>query len=129
MLTDLADACRKSGLPVVEVSGWKSRGRPPSTGGFAPRGQLVHHTGNHGTNTRAQELAYVQRVLVAGYSTLPGPFCQLALGRRTVDGPPVIYVVAAGRANHAGKARAVGFMRAGDGNTQSLGWEALNSGY
>ena len=25
MLTDLADACRKSGLPVVEVDGWRTR--------------------------------------------------------------------------------------------------------
>lgn len=127
LLTDLAKACRASGLPVVEVPGWKTRNRPARP--FAPRGQVVHHTGAHGTSNRAQELAYVKRVLVGGFPPkLPGPLCQLALGRQTVDGPPVIYVVAAGRANHAGPSRNAGFIRAGDGNTQSIGWEAINSG-
>ena len=127
LLTDLAKACRASGLPVVEVPGWKTRNRPARP--FAPRGQVVHHTGAHGTRNRAEELAYVKRVLVGGYPPeLPGPLCQLALGRQTVDGPPVIYVVAAGRANHAGPSRDAGFIRAGDGNTQSIGWEAINSG-
>lgn len=127
LLTDLAKACRASGLPVVEVPGWKTRSRPARP--FAPRGQVVHHTGAHGTRNRAEELAYVKRVLVGGFPPeLPGPLCQLALGRQTVDGPPVIYVVAAGRANHAGPSRDAGFIRAGDGNTQSIGWEAINSG-
>lgn len=128
-LTDLDDACRKSGLTVVEIPGWKTRGRPASSGPFNPRGQVVHHTGSHGTRTRAQEREYVERVLVGGFATLPGPLCQLSLGQETVDGPPVIYVVAAGRANHAGASRARGFMTAGDGNTQAVGWEAINSGY
>lgn len=127
LLTDLAKAARASGLPVVEVPGWKTRNRPARP--FAPRGQVVHHTGAHGTRNRTEELAYVKRVLVGGFPPeLPGPLCQLALGRQTLDGPPVIYVVAAGRANHAGPSRNAGFIRAGDGNTQSIGWEAINSG-
>lgn len=129
MLTDLPAALRQSGYPVVVVDGYANRGRPASTGSFSPRGQVAHHTGAHGTRTRAQELAYVKRVLVPGFSHLPGPLCQTALGRETKDGPPVWYVVAAGRANHAGRARSRGFMRAGDGNAQAIGTEAINSGF
>lgn len=115
MLADLADACRKSGLKVVEVSGWQSRRRP---GSFAPRGVVAHHTGSGGDG-----YGYAAGTLVNGVSGLPGPLCQLSLGR---DG--TVYVIAAGRANHAGKCRSVGFMTAGDGNTQAIGIEAHNSG-
>ena len=115
-LTDLADAARKSGLPVVEVSGWKSRGR---SGSFAPRGVLIHHTAT-AANVRDDK---VVDLLVKGRSDLPGPLCQLGLGR---DG--TVYVIAAGRANHAGRSNARQGVPAGDGNSLWLGIEAFNSG-
>lgn len=119
-LPDLAAACRTSGLPVVEIPGWQTRGRPASTGGFSPRGIVVHHTGDNG---QVPPLRYASTTLANGFSSLPGPLCQVGLGR---DG--TVYVVAAGRANHAGSVRSVGFMAAGDGNSQALGIEAMNSG-
>lgn len=117
-LTDLADACRKSGLRVVEVPGWRTRGRPSSTGGFDPKGTLCHHTGD-----KSDGLAYANWLATKGRSDLPAPLVQLSLGRDAT-----VYVCAAGRANHAGKAKASGPMPAGDGNTEYLGIEGQNTG-
>ena len=118
LLTDLADAARSSGLEVVEIDGWETRRRPPSTGGFKPRGILCHHTGGP-----ADGLAYAEWLAKVGRADLPAPLCQLALGR---DG--TVYVCAAGRANHAGTAKAVGPLPGGDGNELYVGIEAMNTG-
>lgn len=118
-LGDLADVCREAGLTVREVPGWKTRGRPASTGGFNPVGVLCHHTATPPTMSDA---ALVD-LLVKGRSDLPGPLCQLGLMR---DG--TVYVIAAGRANHAGTAKASGTVAAGDGNALYLGIEAANTG-
>ena len=40
-LTDLADAVRSSGLTVVEVPGWKTRGHGPMSDVL---GIVAHHT-------------------------------------------------------------------------------------
>lgn len=114
-LTDLADAARLSGLTVVELPGWQSRGRP---GAFAPRGVLCHHTGGE-----ADGRAYVDWMALEGRPDLPAPLCQLALSRTGV-----VYVLAAGRANHGGSAKAAGPMPAGDANALYVGVEALNTG-
>lgn len=118
MLTDLADACRKSGLQVFEIPGWKTRTRPASSGGFSPRGVLVHHTGSSRDDTE-----YVEWMATVGRSDLPAPLCQLALSRTGT-----VYVVAAGRSNHGGTAKATGPMPAGDANNLYVGIEALNTG-
>lgn len=116
---NLPQILRSYGLKVVEVPGWKTRGRPASTGTFAPAGVLCHHTA---TSVRSS-LTSVLNLLVRGRSDLPGPLCQLSLGR---DG--TVYVVAAGRANHAGKAKPAGTMSGGDGNSLYIGIEAQNDG-
>lgn len=118
LLIDLAHACRKSGLRVVELPGWQKRGRPASTGDFDPRGILCHHTG-----ASADDRAYVEWMTYRGRADLPAPLCQLALDRSGT-----VYVCAAGRANHAGTAKASGPMPAGDGNELYIGIEALNDG-
>lgn len=123
-LTDLADVVRRSGLRVVELDGWRSRGRPASTGGFDPSGVLCHHTGSYDSLTDAEnDLDYARWMATVGRSDLPAPLCHLAL---SAEG--VVYVVAAGRANHAGDARATGPMPGGDGNALYVGIEAMNSG-
>jgi N-acetyl-anhydromuramyl-L-alanine amidase AmpD len=68
-------------------------------------------------------LAAVIRLLVGGRSDLPGPLCQFGLGR---DG--TVYYIASGRANHAGTAKSVGTVSAGDGNFLYIGIEAFNDG-
>jgi hypothetical protein len=115
MSTKLADILRAAGLNVVELPGWKTRGRP---GSFKPVGVLWHHTGAT-TNGRS----YAAGILTSGRSDLPGPLCQLSIDRQGT-----VYVIAAGRANHAGKAKSVGSVAAGDGNTLYYGIEFQNSG-
>lgn len=115
MLTDLADACRKSGLRVVELPDWRTNTRP---GTFNPSGVLCHHTGGS-SDTRA----YAEWMAYTGRDDLPAPLCQLALDRAGN-----VYICAAGRANHAGKAKASGPMPAGDGNALYIGIEAMNTG-
>lgn len=116
---NLPQILRSYGLKVVEVPGWKTRGRPASTGGFNPVGVLCHHT----ATSISWLVATVIRLLVGGRSDLPGPLCQLALGR---DG--TVYIIAAGRANHAGKAKSSGTVADGDGNELYIGIEAFNNG-
>lgn len=115
---DLPKQLRDAGLNVVEIEGWHTRGRPASKGPFHPVGVLWHHTGSaDGGKPYAQWLATV------GRSDLPAPLCHLSIGR---DG--TVYVVAAGRANHAGVAKASGSVSGGDGNALYVGVECQNTG-
>lgn len=110
---------RAAGLRVVEVPGWRERGRPASTGNLNPVGVLVHHTA---TSRATSDKALVD-LLVRGRSDLPGPLCHFGLMR---DG--TVHIIAAGRANHAGTAKASGTVAAGDGNALYWGVEAANDG-
>lgn len=117
--TWLLPVLRDAGLTVATVSGWESRGRPPSKGAFAPYAVGLHHTatktpGDHPT------LGLVTR----GRPDLPGPLCQVLLAR---DG--TAWLVAAGRANHAGLSNGAGNLAAGDGNAQLIGVEVETSGH
>lgn len=120
----LADDFRAAGLKVVEIEGWKNRGRPASTGDFDPTaGITVHHTGS--TSSRAVPNPSLQ-TLIAGRSDLPGPLCQFAVA---FDG--TVYVIAAGRANHAGrvgKSGTPGMPLGADGNALALGDEVMTNG-
>lgn len=94
LLTDLADACRKSGLKVVEVSGWQSRGHGSL---YGVRTIVCHHT----ATARSAPGDYPSiNVVRNGRSDLPGPLAQLGLGRSGT-----VYVIAAGVAYHAGEVR------------------------
>lgn len=116
---NLAKLLRSHGLKVVVVPGWYKRGRPASAGGFNPVGVLCHHTATKKTS----KIGAVISLLVNGRSDLPGPLCQIGLGR---DG--TVYLIAAGRGNHAGAAKASGTVAAGDGNELYIGVEAFNDG-
>lgn len=120
VLSNLADVVRTSGIPVIEVDGWQSRGRPPSTGGFDPRGVLCHHTASPDSWSDQQDLSCI----LAGNSSAPGPISQLFLSRYE---PWPCYIVAAGRANHGGKGAIPG-ESCGDMNLALLGIEAGQSG-
>lgn len=112
LLTDLADACRKSGLPVVEVDGWRTRGHGEM---FAVNSLVVHHTG---TSKSAAGDYPSLRIVRDGRSDLPGPLSQLGLGRGGT-----VYVIAAGVAWHAGPT----FLQRQD-NYHSIGIEAEHDG-
>lgn len=109
---------RAAGLEVVEIPGWRTRKRP---GAFRPLGVLWHHTG--GKEAKGKERAYADWMFLTGRNDLPAPLCQLS-----VDRNGTVYVGAAGRANHAGKAKASGPLPAGDGNELYVGVECHNNG-
>ena len=122
LLLDLETAVRASGLQVVVLPKWKSTF---SNGYLKPDGVLCHHTGSYdGIADAPDDLHYALWLALTGRSDLPPPLCNLAL---SAEG--VVYVCAAGNANHAGKARASGPMpAASDGSALYIGIEAMNSG-
>ena len=107
----LPDVLRRAGLKVAEAPGWLDRGR----GDMGDvRGVMCHHTATASAGNMPS-----LRLLSNGRSDLPGPLAQLGLGR---DG--TFYVIAAGRANHAG----AGVWRGISGNSRFIGIEGENAG-
>ena len=104
MLTDLADACRKSGLRVVERPGWRTRG--------------------HGRMTRVESIT-------CHHDVSPARLVQGALGyieanalsQLTLARDGTVYVVAAGLCYHAGVVH-----HAWMGNAYAIGIEAAHTG-
>lgn len=111
-LTWMATVLRDAGLKVAEQPGWKTRGKSS----FGPaKGVMLHHTAGP-KNGNMPSLGIVTN----GRPGLSGPLSQLCLGR---DG--TFFVVAAGRANHAGRGKWQGVT---SGNTHFIGIEAENTG-
>lgn len=108
--TGIADRLRAAGLHVVEIAGWRTRG----SSSFNPFGSLDHHTAGS-RNGNAPSL----NICIYGRSDLPGPLCQVLMGRDNT-----CYVIAAGRANHAGK----GQWGNANGNEDLYGIERENVG-
>lgn len=106
----LPDAIRSYGVPVELLAGWEGRGSDV----FNPQVVVCHHTANPGGGDMPS-----LKMLRDGRSGLPGPLCEIGLSRSGIA-----YIVASGRANHAGK----GSWRGVSGNTNSLGIEAENNG-
>lgn len=116
-LTWLPEVLTQAGLKVSTVQGWENRGRGNVGRIF---GVICHHTAN-GNPGNMPSLA----LLRDGRSDLRGPLAQLGLGR---DGAYV--VIAAGRANHAGRGRFrfPGNITVVNGNSNLIGIEAEHSG-
>lgn len=109
----MATVLRDAGLNVVEIEGWKTRGRRGGEELTAVRSIIVHHTvGARAGNFPSRD------VLVNGRPGLSGPLCNLGVGR---DG--TWFVVAAGKANHAGAVVDPDYA-----NAFSLGVECENTG-
>lgn len=121
MATDMKDIglvnhLRKWGLKVQEKEGWRHRGRPYN---FYPRAIIAHHTasGSQSGNFASEG------IVTFGRSDLPGPLCQILLGR---DG--TVKLIADGYANHAGYGGPRGDIPKDQGNTYTIGIEAENNG-
>lgn len=111
-LTWLPTALKNAGLKVAEVNGWPNRGAADMG---SVKGVMCHHTAGPRTGNMPS-----LNILVNGRAGLPGPLCQLGLAR---DG--TYYVIAAGRANHAGRGEWKGVET---GNSSFIGIEAENAG-
>lgn len=112
-LTDLADVCRTSGLRVVEVDGWRTRGHGPMTD---VQTIVDHHT----ATPDHYEGDYPSLAVVRdGRADLAGPLAHLGLGRSGT-----VYVIAAGLAYHAGVVKDPSYA-----NAHSIGIEGESAGY
>lgn len=111
-LTWLPDVLEAAGLKVAEQPGWLDRGVGDAG---ATKGVICHHTGGAATGNMPS-----LGVITNGRPGLSGPLAQLGLGR---DG--TFYVVAAGRAQHAGPGE---WREIRTGNTNFIGIEAENTG-
>src|SRR5699024_5657651 len=107
--TGLARVAKRTGYPVVEVKGWKKRGYGQMV---KAESVMCHHTAGPRTGNYPS-----LNVVTHGRPGIAGPLCNYGIGR---DG--TIYVVAAGRANHAGRAAKTMWS-----NTRSIGIEAENT--
>lgn len=115
-LTWMGTAFRKNGLKVKGVRGWRTRGLSEN---FAPRGVVFHHTASNPAGGDAPAL----RLCVNGTSEVPGPLCNVMIGR---DG--TVYLVAAGRANHAGYGGPWRTIPKDSANSYLAGVEVENNG-
>lgn len=109
-LTNLAAVARRTGFPVVEQWGWRSRGHGPMG---EVRSVICHH------DAARQPPDTFNTVVQNGHGSLPGPLAQFALRR---DG--TIHVVAAGLSYHAGANVNPSLY----GNSHAIGIEAGNDG-
>lgn len=118
-LTWLRVVLEKAGLKVSLDPGWENRGLGDMGTVF---GVICHHTGVR--NPKKLNMPTLNslrngRRAEPGLAALPGPLAQLGLGR---DG--TYFIIAAGRAAHAGK----GGFRGVSGNMRFIGIEAEHSG-
>lgn len=110
-LTQLAAVARRTGYPVTEVSGWKSRGHGPQP---SVQGIVCHHTAGPSGGGDYPSLAVVRD----GRPGLDGPLSHFGLGRSGR-----IYVIAAGRCWHNAPSTSSYHT-----NSASIGIEAENDG-
>jgi hypothetical protein len=110
-LTDLAGVARKTSLEVIEVPGWETRGRGEMSD---VRAVVCHHTA---TLNRTADMPSLD-TLINGRPDLSGPLSHIGLSRSGR-----IYVIAAGRCNHAGTVQDPSW-----GNSHAIGIEAEATG-
>lgn len=116
-LTWLPSVLKAAGLKVAEQPGWLDRGR----GEMSPiKGVMCHHTVGPASGNMPSLKGLTYGVKQRNGKFLAGPLAQLGLGR---DG--TYYVIAAGRANHAGEGLWKGVA---NGNVSFIGIEAENTG-
>src|SRR5215471_9107410 len=112
--TGIASRLRSAGLAVVECSGWQSRG----SSSFTPQGSVNHHTAGPASGATPS-----LNTCINGRPDLSGPLCNVMQSREPNEDDK-FYVVAAGRANHAGS----GGWRGLSGNSTVYGLEIEHTG-
>ena len=118
----LPDVLEKAGLKVSPVPGWEDRGYADRNMQDI-RGVMCHHTATPRSGIMPTLDSLTKGCINAKGKWAPPPLCHLGLGR---DG--TYFIVAAGRANHAGKARSGGWNGITDGNGHLIGIEAEHVG-
>ena len=118
-LTDLADVCRRSGYPVIEVDDWQHRAR--GSGGYdsgRPNHVMIHHTASGASMDGWPDVNYCT------FNDDDAPLCNIYLSR---DG--TIYVCAGGATNTNGSGHdPCGHTPDDSMNSSAIGIEAGNNG-
>lgn len=114
--------CRRDfALEVLEVPGWPDRGY---TWARVPIGIIDHHDASSRKSGEWGSLGVIRD----GRPGIPGPLSQFQIGR-CLDNRPRLAVVAAGRANHAGRGGPIwGLVPRDAANAWVYGAEAANDG-
>lgn len=120
-LSNLAANLRKYGLTVVEVGNWSNYGYAGQDL-QAVNGVIWHHTATPRSNYERSD-APTLGLCVNGRSDLPGPLCNIVFGRTGI-----VYLVAAGVANHAGVGGFGATIPQNLGNHYTIGIEMESSG-
>lgn len=115
----LPDELNDRRIPFKMMPDFYTHGRPYT---HTPWGTIWHHTASGLSSTRATN----ERILHDGRTDVPGPISQLCCHRHPIDGEPLITLIGAGYANHAGK----GWWPLGTdtGNRGGIGLEWVNNG-
>lgn len=114
----LEEVLTRAGLRTSPIEGWENRGRSDMGRVF---GVICHHT----AGSRDKNMPSL-KVILNGRPGIPGPLANLGLAR---DGTWII--IAAGRANHAGKGQFKDPITGRiivNGNSNFIGIEAENTG-
>jgi hypothetical protein len=111
--TGIADRLRRAGLRVIEVAGWQTAGSES----FDPAGSVNHHTAGPSSGATPSLVTCIE-----GRPDLPGPLCNVYQSREPAE--DIAYVIASGRANHAGE----GGWRGLSGNASVYGLEIEHTG-
>src|SRR5262245_6153270 len=119
-MRDIIARLRAGGVEVLEVPGWATRGADWTR---VPRGIVDHHD----ASTRKSGEWGALGIIRGGRPDVSGPLAQFQIGR-CLDGRPRVAVVAAGRANHAGKGGPLLGAPKDSGNSWLYGAEAANDG-
>lgn len=106
----MADAIRATGVSVMEVAGWQTRGNPT----LRPLGIVHHHDVSH-----PDREASMRRLITDGRSDLLGPLYNV-----WIDRAGVAWIIASGKANHAGRGGWQGLA----GNSTTIGLCLANNG-
>jgi hypothetical protein len=118
-LVDLADVCRATGWPVIEVDGWQTRAR--GSGGYdtgRPTHVMAHHTASGPSSDGWDDVNYCT------FGDDDAPLANLYLSR---DG--TIYVCAGGATNTNGSGQdPCGVTNDDAMNSSAIGIEAGNGG-
>lgn len=115
----LVELLRDNGIKVKFVDGWKHR---TAGGTFKAIAAMFHHTASAWAGKNLP-VAPALAVVTHGRSDLPGPLCQMLVGRDSTA-----YIIAKGRANHAGTGGPFRNIPADSGNAYTFGVEVENNG-
>ncbi len=111
---------KAAGVVVREIDGWRTRGRDWTR---TPVGVWDHHDAS---TVKSGEWGGLG-VITYGRSDVPGPLSQFQVAR-CLDGVPKVAIVAAGRANHAGRGGPLGPIPQNSANSWVYGAEKANNG-